>query len=142
MSKELYKLVERTNCLKHDGTLYLAPDFLLIVMGTEYGSSADDLSNIDYRMYREYGWDWEKKESIQFQLVNNLNGKTLNCEYKFGKLFINGIEIPNIWETKFGKQLIKDYKIVRDLKFDLAKDMASCDWSKALVMALKKYRKV
>jgi len=79
--------IKSTNYIKRDGMLSTAPKFVIEVNGSQFGSSCfGDLNDIDYRFYREFGWDWEKKEEIKVKVIDNISGQSWDFTWKLGVL--------------------------------------------------------
>jgi len=130
----IHPLIKSTNYLKHNGILTSYPDIVIRVNGSEYGDSVYSLSYLDYAMYREYGFEWDKLK-IPFTVINNLNGKEYEFEYDKGNL-----DVANIWETELFKELKPLYEQRSELIFDKQKQAASGAQHEARIKAIIEFR--
>jgi hypothetical protein len=62
------------NSLTRDGNLISIPKFIFQINEQNFGDFEISWSGIDYRMYREFGWDYGTKD---FTLINNFTGEKI-----------------------------------------------------------------
>jgi len=89
------------NSLTRDGSLISIPYVIFNIDGWYYGDTEINWSRLDYRMYKEYGRDYGKKDFI---VINNFTGeksKGICTDSKNGEK----LEIENWEEFKTNAQI-------------------------------------
>lgn len=101
---DIWKPKKSENNLTRDGMISI-PYFIFKINGCYFGDYEISWSRIDYRMYREYNWDYGTQE---IEIINNLTSEKTTATITDGK---NGskLEIEN-WE-EFKTNAEKTYKM-------------------------------